>query len=324
MATASVNELPIVELLRCVQLGEADGRCRGALIASRDRCSCERCGVDYLRVRGVPVLKPRQGGAADDGWFEGMYEGRDRARELDSGYLKPERDFMADFAARNRLAGPCLEVGCGLGIFAEIMPGFIGLEYSLQSLLASGFEIADRVCADATVMPFADECMECVSSFNTLEHVPNVDRAFAEMDRVLKPGGFLVLKPAWHCTRYTTELIPVLPYRSLTLRQDVVKALLPVLKSRPYKLATRLPWRMWRRATARGAAPLRYGRLTPYHGEAWIADSDAVANLDCHEGIHFYLRRGYACHSHPTAFRQLLAGHDLVVLQKPPVTAGLP
>lgn len=323
MMTVTLENLPILESLRCVRRGGAGGGCRGPLVANLDKLTCAKCNHEYASVRGVPVLKPERQGTGDDGWFDGKYEGRDRIQELETEYLKPERDFMADFARRNGLAGPCLEVGCGLGLFAEVVPGFVGLEYSLQSLLAKGFDAANRVCGDAAALPFADEVMECVSSFNTLEHVPDVDLAFAEMDRVLKPGGFLILKPAWHCARYTTELIPVLPYRALNLRQKLVKALLPVLKSRPYKLATRLPRRIWRHVSAGANSALRWRELTPYHGEAWIADADAVADLDCHEGILYYVSRGYACQSHPTAIRRLLAGHDLVVLRKPAKVASM-
>ena len=71
-----------------------------------------------------------------------------------------------------------------------------------------------------------------------------------------------------------------------------------------------------RRITSGANAPLHWGRLTPYHGEAWISDADAVASIDCHEGILYYVNRGYTCLSHPTGIRQILAGHDLVLLQK--------
>ena len=160
--------------------------------------------------------------------------------------------------------------------------------------------------------------MHCVFSFNTLEHVPDVEMAFGEIDRVLRPGGYLVLKPAWHCTRLVTELVPVRPYSELNPRQRVVKALLPLIRSKPYKFISWIPSRIVRRLTCRSNNSLHWGRLTPYHGDAWISDADAVASIDCHEGILYYTSRGYSCLSHPTAVRQLLAGHDLVVLQKQP------
>ncbi len=140
--------------------------------------------------------------------------------------------------------------------------------------------------------------------------------AFGEIDRVLRPGGYLVLKPAWHCMRSVTELIPVLPYSELNLRQQLVKALFPLLKSKPYKFLTRVPRRIVCRLICGPKSTLSWRRLTPYHGAGWIADADAVASIDCHEGILYYVSRGYRCLSHVTAADQVLAGHDVVVLRK--------
>jgi SAM-dependent methyltransferase len=263
----------------------------------------------------VPVLKS-EALESSDTWFEQMYADRSRRLELASNYLRDEREFMGRFVREHNINGPCLEIGCGVGLFAELVPGFIGLEYSLESLLAEGYEQFTRLCSDARLLPLANGCIECVFSFNTLEHVPDVDFAFSEIDRVLKPGGFLVLKPAWHCTRYNTELIPVLSYQQLNIRQKLTKALLPVLTSKPYKLLTKLPYRFWRRITSRKNNPLSWGRLTPYHGELWIADADATASLDSHEAILYYQSRGYQCLSHLGVFKQLLAGHDIVILRK--------
>jgi SAM-dependent methyltransferase len=273
------------------------------------------CGARYPIVDGVAVLKPGQA-AETEAWFEAMYEGRNRYEDLASDYLQEERAFMTRFAIERGLTGPCLEVGCGTGCFAECVPDYIGLDYSLNSLLAEGFGLATRICGDGRSLPVADRSFQCVFSFNALEHIPDVNLAFSEIDRALKPGGYLVLKPAWHCTRYVTELIPVLPYSKLTLRQKAVKAALPLLRSKPYKLLTRIPRRVVRRLTSRRQNALSWDRLTPYHGAAWVADADAVASIDSHEGILYYLSRGYHCLSHVTALRQLFAGHDLVVLRK--------
>jgi SAM-dependent methyltransferase len=305
-----------LEILRCAN-GQCGGkRCLGELRESADALICNECGVRYPIVKGVGVFK-LEDAQESDGWFESMYAGRSRFVDLASDYLRAERAFMARFAVERGLAGPCLEIGCGTGCFAETVPDYIGLDYSLSSLLAEGFGWANRICGDGRWLPVADSSVECVFSFNTLEHVPDVELAFGEIDRVLRPGGYLVLKPAWHCTRSVTELIPVLPYSELNLRQKLVKALLPVFRSKAYKVATRVPHRVVRRLTSRRQNPLRWGRLTPYHGVDWVADADAVASIDCHEGILYYVSRGYRCLSHARAVDQILAGHDLVVLYKP-------
>jgi SAM-dependent methyltransferase len=263
----------------------------------------------------VPVLRD-DADSSSVSWFAEMYSGRSRTQELTSDYLLGERRFMTQFSRQWDLRGPCLEIGCGTGLFAETVPGYIGLEYSLVSLLARGFEDASRVCGDARRLPVADASMECVFSFNTLEHVAEPDLAFAEIDRVLRGGGLLVLKPAWHCTQYTTELIPVRTYAQLNARQKLTKALLPLLRSRAYKLITRIPWRLMRRITGRTQNPLSWKRLTPYYGAEWISDADAAAGLDCHEAILYFSCRGYECLSHRSPASQVLAGHDIVVLRK--------
>jgi SAM-dependent methyltransferase len=314
MHSNNKNELTVS--LECVQKTSNGALCRGIIKPSDNKFVCSVCGYEYKQKQGVPVLKS-EALESSDTWFEQMYSGRNRTLELKSDYLQYERKFMTKFVQEHNIKESCLEIGCGVGLFAEIVPNFIGLEYSLESLLAEGFEAFNRICSDARLIPLADASVECVFSFNTLEHIPDVDLAFAEMNRVLKPGGFLVLKPAWHCTRYNTELIPLLPYKQLNIRQKVTKALLPILRSKFYKLLTKLPYRLWRRITSQKNNSLNYQRLIPYHGDLWIPDADATASLDSHEAILYYQSRGYQCLSHLGLFRQLIAGHDFVVLHKP-------
>ncbi len=304
------------DLLCCTKKTFQNQFCRGELSLSCDKLVCDRCGFQYQEINNIPVLKTDAFDPADS-WFENMYKNRSRIEEIQANYLSHEREFMRQFFQENSIKGQCLEIGCGVGLFAEIAPNFLGLEYSLESLFATGFETFNRMCADARVIPLIDSCIECIYSFNTLEHVPNVDMAFSEMDRILKPGGFLVLKPAWHCTTYNTELIPILSYKELNRRQAITKLLLPFLTSKVFKFSTRVPWRIFRRIVSSKNNPLSWTALIPYHGELWSGgDSDAVASIDSHEAILFYTSRGYECISHKNMWKQIAAGHDIIVLQK--------
>jgi len=49
------------------------------------------------------------------------------------------------------------------------------------------------VVANAEDLPFADASFDCVCSMGVLHHTPRMDRALAEIRRVLRPGGRLVL-----------------------------------------------------------------------------------------------------------------------------------
>jgi SAM-dependent methyltransferase len=53
------------------------------------------------------------------------------------------------------------------------------------------------VVADAHQLPFADASFDAVVSFNTFEHLYDPERAAAEVFRVLKPGGRLVVQTAF-------------------------------------------------------------------------------------------------------------------------------
>jgi SAM-dependent methyltransferase len=57
---------------------------------------------------------------------------------------------------------------------------------------------AEVVKGDALELPYPDGTFDCVIASEILEHVPEDDRAIAELIRVLKPGGSLaVTVPRW-------------------------------------------------------------------------------------------------------------------------------
>ena len=56
------------------------------------------------------------------------------------------------------------------------------------------------VAAVGEQLPFADESFDLVTTFQTLEHVADVDACLAEMVRVLRPGGVLYARaPDYNC-----------------------------------------------------------------------------------------------------------------------------
>jgi ubiquinone/menaquinone biosynthesis C-methylase UbiE len=94
-----------------------------------------------------------------------------------------------------------LEIGAGTGYFTlnmlqdgvvreatatDISPGM------LDALQANAERIGLRVqtvACDAERLPFADESFDLVLGHAVLHHLPHLDDAFAEFERVLKPGG---------------------------------------------------------------------------------------------------------------------------------------
>ncbi len=97
--------------------------------------------------------------------------------------------------------GDALEIGSGTGYFSlnllqmgtierltatDISPGM--LERLADTAGSLGLEV-ETVATEAEQLPFEDESFDLVFGHAVLHHIPDVDRAFAEFRRVLRPGG---------------------------------------------------------------------------------------------------------------------------------------
>ena len=90
-----------------------------------------------------------------------------------------------------------LEVGCGLGAFAERVVHELGAEVVAVDVAPRMVELArargvNALVADAQTLPFAAEEFDCVVANWVLHHVPDLERGLAEFERVLEPRGRLV------------------------------------------------------------------------------------------------------------------------------------
>lgn len=97
-----------------------------------------------------------------------------------------------------------LDVGCGSGaatrtLAQRVVPGghVVGMDAS-AALLKVARELAEEArlgesikfkVGDCRALPFQDASFECVLAATTLSHVPDPERALAEMIRVTRPGG---------------------------------------------------------------------------------------------------------------------------------------
>lgn len=98
-----------------------------------------------------------------------------------------------------------LDVGCGTGVFAarmrEALPGAQVWGVDLVSgMLTKGTERwrhhaanVQPVQGDSERLPFAEGSFDFVTCANSFHHYPHQDRAVAELHRVLRPGGRLLL-----------------------------------------------------------------------------------------------------------------------------------
>ena len=160
-----------------------------------------------------------------------------------------------------------LEIGAGTGYFSlnllqegvigaatgtDISPGMLAtLERNAAEL---GLEVRTE-CCDAADLPFADDSFDLVLGHAVLHHLPDLERAFAEFARVLRPGGTLLFagEPSRHGDR-----IAAVPKRAA------------------WRLAP-----LWRRAVgARAAAPSEHAGGGEDHALEGMVDVHAFTPAD--------------------------------------------
>ena len=94
-----------------------------------------------------------------------------------------------------RTKGRTLDVGCGASQIIQALPGMIGLDMNVRKLRFLRFQDPHRRVArgSAFALPFRSGSFSAVVCSEVIEHIPKSPVLLAEMSRLLRPGGTLVL-----------------------------------------------------------------------------------------------------------------------------------
>jgi SAM-dependent methyltransferase len=115
-----------------------------------------------------------------------------------------------------------LDVGCGMGRFAEVATRWgatvVGVDLS-QSVEVARENLEGRDItfyrADVFKLPFAPETFDFIYSIGVLQHTPNCEQAFKCLPALLKPGGRIAI---WVYSGYNPWYRMADVYRKLTRR----------------------------------------------------------------------------------------------------------
>jgi SAM-dependent methyltransferase len=96
-----------------------------------------------------------------------------------------------------------LEIGPGLRPRLPIA-GTLFLDLSPRVVERLKVRGGNAQAGEITALPFSDGMFDLVAAFDVVEHVEDDQRVFAELSRVLKPGGRLILSVPLHPAHWTT------------------------------------------------------------------------------------------------------------------------
>jgi len=138
------------------------------------------------------------------------------------------RDLFAKLKGRK---GKLLEVGCGIGV-DSIQLAKCGFDVTAVDLTESALQVAKEFAVrrdvsinfqlgNAEGLDFPDESFNAVYSFGVLHHTPDIEKAVAEVHRVLEPGGtaYVMLYARYSIVNLVHRVFR-LPYESPRDRND--------------------------------------------------------------------------------------------------------
>ena len=148
----------------------------------------------------------------------------------------------------------------------------VAADFSLGMLRAGAARAVPKVAADALALPFADAAFDAVTISFGLRNVADPDAALAELARVTRPGGRLVVcefgTPTWA------------PFRA-AYHDVVLSSALPAVARRGVEQPRGLP--LPRRVDPRVARAARAGapRSRRPAGRAWAGATSRAAPSPC-------------------------------------------
>ncbi len=99
-----------------------------------------------------------------------------------------------------------LDIGCGTGTFLSLITAkssnatISGIDLSPEMIKAAKGKLGGTVdlrVGDSEELPWAESSFDVVLSTQSFHHYPNPGKVLAEMKRVLKPNGHLIIADFW-------------------------------------------------------------------------------------------------------------------------------
>ena len=112
--------------------------------------------------------------------------------------LKLAQELLEEVIGGDYTANKVLDIGCGTGWLLAELKRFLpqarlwGLDISLEMARKTRERFADVLAGDAVSLPFKDNTLDLVLSNAVYQWVADLEAAFKEARRILRPGGCFI------------------------------------------------------------------------------------------------------------------------------------
>lgn len=234
-------------------------------------------------------------------------------RAEDHSYYKGLKNFVKRYQLGDKR---CLEIGSSVGVFQDLVEDYWGTD--VAESLAEYYHKPYRV-AQNSLYPFEDEMFDAIWTITVYEHIPDLQQAMLEIDRLLKPGGMVFFAPAWQCRPWAANGYAVRPYGDFDWKGKLIKASIPLRNSVIWRSIFLFPKRFWHHLLfllGYEFKKIKYKKLTPNYDMYWTSDSDACNSIDPHDAILWFLSRGFECISHPLHLKAFFVRTGVLIFRK--------
>jgi SAM-dependent methyltransferase len=150
---------------------------------------------------GLGITSPLPSSSAIIGTNEEIYSVENRIKAYLSrvDYFKKRYRRYLSSIKRFQEGGTLLDIGCNIGLFLTVAreEGFsvVGVELNRACAEYARTTFKIEVFSDVVEkVGFPSHGFDVVTLFDVLEHVPDIETFLAEVRRILKPGGLLVVQ----------------------------------------------------------------------------------------------------------------------------------
>jgi SAM-dependent methyltransferase len=155
--------------------------CHGELIERAESLECAGCSRSYPLQAGIPLFSQPPENLQPSAKIE-------RGPQIGTPWRQANWRFLQEQIQHLHAQALLLDVGAGRGDFADLYDGRRTIALDIYP-----YPEVDLVCDLTRVVPLKAESFDAVFLMNVLEHVFDTHALLAALERLLKPGGALVV-----------------------------------------------------------------------------------------------------------------------------------